>query len=231
MQIEIPDIDIQAIINDELNKSLSEDALRAIIQKSAGACVKEAIEKQFGWNGSLKEGVEAFVKEKITFDPSKIHVSTYSDIVCEQIRLAIEGFKDSELERKAQLMVEEIMEGAPKKYKLSDILQLYREHHSLDDDELVEYEEISEYSSISFDDHIFKSSGCDKLKLHIFKRKDTNSITYIYHGKKMVGERIDLANWHNLSALDKTLYRLEKAETEIEFDIDEGDHYGEDYDY
>jgi len=231
-------------VKEELETLISTDSVIELLRENVEKTLKSEIESLFSYNGIAKQQIRKFLEDNISFDFSSLTVENHNDIMLKLLERALTGMVDNELEEKTKKLLNEIICTAPEVIKMSEIIEAYKQYitDNFDsqirdietDDGHTHYLEIlwdleKSYDYNSFHDFVLSCDSFDipELKIHLYTHtgcgdsaQQYTKITYSYFDGKPSGKRLAIKDWSKISDLEKLLFKLETADTQILLDED-----------
>lgn len=231
-------------VKEELETLISTESVIELLRENVNKTLKSEIESLFSYNGIAKKQIQQFLQDNISFDFSSLTVENHNDIMLKLLEQALTGMVDNELEAKTKKLLNEIICQAPEVINMSEIIEAYKQYitenfdseiREIDPDDghthclEIEYDLEQDYKYGSFRDFTLSCGSFDipELKIHLYfytgmgdSAQEYIKITYSYFGDKASGKKMDIKNWSKVSELEKLLFKIETADTQILLDED-----------
>jgi len=126
LAIEIPDL--STIIAEEMTKVISEEAIRESVAKHCKNLADNFLDQSFRTHSEFGKSVKEHLETQLKFDPKKVPIPGYEDLIAESFKKAWKGMNKKELVVKAEKLMASILDLAPKTITIGELANLYLEH-------------------------------------------------------------------------------------------------------
>jgi len=228
-------MNIQEQVQSALNNIVSSGTIEEIISKKVEKTIEDILNDSLRSYSDFGKKLEEVIKQSLQIDLSKISTLGYQQIVVDIVKQKLQEATLNHIAEPIEKALNEVIAPFEKRtYKLSEIIQKYKEHEwdSSDDDEVeisfhVEY---GRYGSvyIGFDKEENKERYSCAYQLSINKE---DNVLWLFEIKGWKPQRGDLRAQSIHGSFDHFIFNLYASQCPIEIDESNVETYWSRYDY
>jgi len=214
-------MDLNKLVNESLAKIEQEGFVQVTVEKQLKKTIESIVDDLFRSYSEFGKNLKKEVESHLSVDLEKLNIAGYNVMVLNAVQEELDKLVHTQGIEKIKCSLTELLGEVPKEYKLSELIEEFKED-VLSDDSDYSGREISfhvkrEYGSIyiSFDRDDDKSEY--RCQYRIWAEKD-GSITTIKINDKEFNNKVIMGG---LWGFDKTLFKIYSTGTKII--IDDGD--------